>query len=173
VQLAAYLTDQGYSAMLAASVLGLQGSINIVGRFAGGAVSDRIGREKTLTLSVASFVICIVLLNLAGSVASPVILYVFAIFYGLGSGMTLPALMAAAADLFQGKHFGSILGVMTLGGFVGGALGSWLGGALFDVTKAYQANFLVATLVMMMSAALIWKARPGRVRLVRTAEAVS
>ncbi|HXG68624.1 MAG TPA: MFS transporter, partial [Blastocatellia bacterium] len=49
VQLVAYLTDEGFSPVLAASVVGVQGFINIIGRFSGGWLSDRIGREKTLT----------------------------------------------------------------------------------------------------------------------------
>jgi len=170
VQLVAYLTDIGYSSILAASVVGVQGFVNIIGRFAGGAISDRIGREKTLTLSVVAFLICLLLLNTAGAVTSQALLYVFAIFYGLGSGMTLPALMAAAADLYQGKHFGSILGVITLGGFSGGALGAWLGGYLFDLTQAYSVNFLVAAGMMLASAALVWKARPGAVKYVQAAQ---
>ncbi|HXG64599.1 MAG TPA: MFS transporter, partial [Blastocatellia bacterium] len=169
VQLVAYLTDEGFSPVLAASVVGVQGFINIIGRFSGGWLSDRIGREKTLTLSVVSFVICLMLLKTAGAIANPILAYTFAIFYGMGSGMTLPVLMAAAADLFQGKHFGSILGVVTLGGFTGGALGAWLGGHFFDLTQAYDVNFLAAALVMFVSAALIWKARPSRIRQVRVA----
>ena len=171
VQLVAYLTDKGYSSILAASVVSVQGFITIVGRFTGGALSDRIGREKTLTLSVISFVTCLVLLSAGGLIVSPIIVYVFAIFYGIGSGMTLPVLMASAADLFQGKNFGSVLGVITLGGFSGGAIGAWLGGYLFDLTHGYSVNFLVAALFMFVSGSLIWIARPGGVRLVRVTQA--
>ncbi|MGH9901024.1 MAG: MFS transporter [Pyrinomonadaceae bacterium] len=171
VQLVAYLTEKGYSPVVAASVVSLQGLVNVVGRFAGGTLSDRIGREKTLTLSVSSFIVCLLLLNAAGSSVGPAVIYAFAIFYGMGSGMTLPALMASAADLFQGKHFGSILGVITLGGFSGGAVGAWLGGYFFDLTQAYLVNFLAAGAVMIVSASLMWKARPGRVRFVRIAPA--
>jgi MFS family permease len=171
VQLVAYLTDKGYSSILAASVVSVQGFTTIVGRFTGGALSDRIGREKTLTLSVISFVTCLVLLTAGGLIVSPIIVYVFAIFYGMGSGMTLPVLMASAADLFQGKYFGSILGVITLGGFSGGAIGAWLGGYLFDLTHGYSVNFLAAALLMFVSGSLIWIARPGGIRLVRVTQA--
>ena len=166
VHLPVYLTDKGYSAVLAASVIGLQGLINFGGKFLGGFLCDRIGREKTLTLSIAIFISCIVLLNLSGIVVSPFLIYLFTIFYGMGYGMALPALMASAADLFQGNHFGAILGVMIFGGFSGGALGTWMGGYFFDLTQTYQVNFWVAAFVMVISAALIWKARPGRVRFV-------
>lgn len=166
VHLVAYLTDKGYSPVMAASVMGLQGLINFLGKFLGGVLCDRIGREKTLTLSIAIFICCIALLNIGGLVVTPLVIYAFTVAYGLGYGMALPALMASAADLFQGKHFGAILGVMIFGGFTGGALGTWMGGYFFDLTQAYQVNFWVAALVMVISAALIWKARPSRVRLV-------
>jgi MFS family permease len=164
VQLAAYLEEKGYNPILAASIIGLQGALNMFGKFIGGILCDRIGREKTLTLSIVVFVICIPLLNLAGIVINPALAYAFAVFYGIGFGMATPALMTSAADLFQGKHFGSILGVIIFGGFIGGAIGTWLGGHLFDLTHAYQINFLVAVLAMLTSSALIWKARPGSVR---------
>jgi MFS family permease len=166
VHLVAYLTDKRYSPVMAASVVGLQGLINVIGKFVGGVLCDRIGREKTLTFSIAIFIACIVLLNIGGLFFSPLAIYAFTIFYGMGYGMALPALMTSAADLFQGKHFGAILGVMIFGGFFGGAIGTWLGGYFFDLTHAYQVNFWVAGLAMVVSAALIWKARPSRVRLV-------
>jgi MFS family permease len=166
-QLVAYLGEKGYGPILVASVVGLQGMLNMVGEFVGGFLSDRIGREKTLTLSLVIFVTSIVLLNVVGVVTSPALLYVFTIFYGMGFGMAVPALIISASDLFQGKHFGSILGVIIQGGYFGGALGAWLSGRLFDLTGAYRVNFLVAGAAMLISAALIWKARPGSVRVVR------
>jgi MFS family permease len=118
-------------------------------------------------LSLLSFCAGIVFLNLAGAVSSPALVYVFTLFYGLGQGMAPPCVMISASDLFQGKHFGSILGVIFLGGYFGGAIGAWLSGSLFDLTGAYHANFLVSGLAMLISTALIWKARPGSVRKMR------
>lgn len=164
VHLIAYLVDKGYSPLMAASVMGFQGLINIIGTLLGGMLGDRIGREQTLSLGMAIFIACIVVLNIGGFIVSPVCIYGFAVLYGIGYGMAFPALMASVADLFQGKHFGSILGVILLSGYFGGALGSWLGGFFFDLTHAYRLNFLVAGIVMLSSAALIWKAGPGQVR---------
>jgi MFS family permease len=168
VHLVAYLLDKGYSPILAASVMGLQGLINVIGTLVGGMLGDRIGREKTVTLGIVMFIACIVLLNIGGLIVSNPLIYGFAIFFGIGYGMAFPALMASAADLFQGKHFGSILGVIMLSGYFGGAIGAWLGGFFFDLTHAYRVNFLVAGALMLTSAALIWKAGPGRVRSVKT-----
>jgi MFS family permease len=170
LQLVAYLGDKGYGSIVVASVVGLQGMLNMVGQFTGGFLCDRIGREKTLNLSLVMFGAGIVLLNLAGAISSPALVYVFTLFYGVGQGMAAPSLMISASDLFQGKHFGSILGVIFLGGYFGGALGAWLSGRLFDLTGAYKLNFLLSGLAMLISMALIWKARPGSVRQMRSVE---
>lgn len=171
VHLVAYLLDKGYSSILAASIVGLQGLITIIGTVAGGALADRVGRERTLTLSVAIFIGSILLLNIGGLFVNPLIIYAFAVLYGMGYGMAHPALMASAADLFEGRHFGSILGVIILGAFAGGALGTWLGGYFFDQIRDYHINFLLAGVVMFASAVLIWMARPGQVRIVRSVQA--
>lgn len=168
IHLIAYLVDKGYSPLTAASVMGFQGLINIIGTLLGGMLGDRIGREKTLSLGVVFYIGCIVFLNLSGLVVSLPLLVGFVLLYGIGYGMAFPALMASVADLFQGKHFGSILGVVLLGGYFGAALGSWLGGFLFDLTHAYRVNFLVAGTVMLLAAILIWKVGPGQVRRVMT-----
>ena len=166
LHLIAYLEDKGYSPQIAAYVMGFQGFINIFGTLLGGMLGDRIGRERTLSLGVLFYIGCIVFLNLSGLVVSLFLLVGFVLLYGVGWGMAFPALMASAADLFQGKHFGSILGVLLLGGYFGAAFGSWLGGFLFDWTHAYRLNFLVAGTVMFLAAALIWKAGPTQVRRV-------
>ncbi|MBX3276524.1 MAG: MFS transporter [Acidobacteria bacterium] len=171
VQLVAYLTDIGYSAALAASAVGLEGVGNIVGRFVGGAMSDRVGREKTLTLGAIVIVCCVMLLSVIGGLGVPALVYVFALCFGFGHGLTLPAFFSTAADLFQGRHFGSILGVCILGGYSGGALGAWLSGYMFDVTQAYSVNFTVSVVAMTAVAALIWRVRPGRIRYVRSISA--
>jgi MFS family permease len=171
VQLVAYLEDKGYSSILAASAVGLQGFVYIFGRFLGGALSDRIGREKAVSLSAAIFILFLALLYAAGMVKSPLLVYASVTLYGIGGAMPLPALMAATGDIFQGKHLGAIIGVIMLGGFVGGALGAWLGGQLFDLTHSYNAQFILTVLVTLASAALIWRARPSQIRAVRAAVA--
>jgi len=87
--------------------------------------------------------------------------------YGMGYGFCLTTMMAAYADVFQGPRLGAILGYLTLGGLLGGALGTAAGGYLRDVTGNYQTNFLLATLAFASSVALVWSAKPGSVRIVR------
>ena len=59
---------------------------------------------------------CIGLRYVGGIVVHPVIPYSFAIISGTAYGMAIPAIMTSVADLFQGEHFGSILGFTVIGG---------------------------------------------------------
>jgi len=69
------------------------------------------------------------------------LLYVYVIFFGIGFGSRAVIFSALTADIFSGKGFGSILGYSTVAVGVGGALGSWLGGAFYDWTGSYLVSF--------------------------------
>jgi MFS family permease len=107
------------------------------------------------------------ILSLVQAYPSALLLYASMILYGMGYGFTLPSMMASYADLFQGPRFGAILGTLTLGGLVGAAVGTSVGGHLRDVTGSYQLNFLIATIAFVLSVILIWIARPSGIRVVR------
>ena len=44
-------------------------------------------------------------------------------------------------DLFHGKHYGAILGFLEIGSGLGGTIGPWLSGFLFDRTQSYTVSF--------------------------------
>jgi MFS family permease len=80
---------------------------------------------------------------------------------GFGFGMRIAQLSAIPADLFGGPHLGAILGVIQSGGGLGGAIGPFLGGWLFDVTGTYTLAFVTAALAIAGSAVAAWfAARP-------------
>jgi len=58
--------------------------------------------------------------------------------------MRIAQLSAIPADTSSGPHLGAILGLVQAGGGVGGAIGPFLGGWLFDVTGNYRMAFIAA-----------------------------
>ena len=54
--------------------------------------------------------------------------------------MRIAQLSAIPADVFAGPNLGAILGVVQAGGGLGGAIGPFLGGWLFDVTRELSAR---------------------------------
>ena len=51
---------------------------------------------------------------------------------------------AIPAELFQGKHFGSIFGTLSSASILGAASGPWLTGALYDRFGSYAPAFWLA-----------------------------
>jgi MFS family permease len=83
-----------------------------------------------------------------------------------GFGMRIAQLSAIPADAFSGPHLGAILGVVHAGGGLGGAIGPYLGGWLFDVTGNYRLAFTAAAVCTGGAAIAAWGAarpvtRPG------------
>lgn len=154
----AYLTDLGWSKILAASILGNMGLMSSVGRLLFGAMSDRVGRFGGVTLSVlCSQIGIVVLLGMTHSSAVwP--LYVYALFFGLGYGARGPIISAIAADLFPGRSFGTIFGLMSIGHGLGGAFGPWYGGYVYDLFGSYRPAFLLAFCALFGVIACFWVA---------------
>ena len=73
---------------------------------------------------------------------------------------------AIPAELFQGRHYGTVFGTLSLAAIVGGAIGPWMAGALYDRTGDYVLAFWLAIAASVVSAAAIWLAAPRKVRAV-------
>src|SRR5206468_8628038 len=83
----------------------------------------------------------------------------------LGYGL-VSVIGAIPAEIFQGPHYGSIVGTVMLAAIVGGAAGPWVTGALHDATGSYTLAFWIAIGCSALSAGAIWLAGPRKVRVV-------
>ncbi len=163
----AYLVEGDYGAMQAASVVGLIGLVSVFGKIGWGWAADTLGREITYTLGVACLLIGIGLLVATRLVSFPPLLYLYGITFALGYAVSAPLWPAAVSDLFAGPRFGSIYGFVDLFAGLGQALGSWLGGYVFDLTGSYFLAFGIAASASVFSAAAFWMVAPRKVRRVR------
>lgn len=154
----AYLADVGFSKVLAAAVLGYMGLMSSCGRVIFGALSDRLGRFGGVTVSIACSQIGILVLLLIQDARVIWPLYVYAVFFGLGYGARGPIISAIAADLFAGRQFGTIFGLISIGHGIGGALGPWMGGVVYDRFGHYHLAFVFALLALFGVVAGFWLA---------------
>lgn len=161
-----YLTEIGFDATDAAWALGAVSLVAVPGQIALGHLSDRIGREWVWTAGCLGFVICCLALIALEHAPSLALVYLMVVAQGaLGYGLT-SVMGAITAEIFQGRHYGSIFGVLMLLMIAGGAAGPWLTGAIHDVTGSYAIGFWIATGLSVISAVAIWLAAPRKVRLV-------
>jgi MFS family permease len=164
----AHALDRGFSAVTLGWVFGVGGACTVVGNILGGTLSDRWGREWVFALGSA---IGIAGIGSLASVSGPddMLLLLGYVVAGIGFGMRISLLAAIPADLFAGRHLGVILGAAQGGGGLGGLIGPFLGGWLFDVTGSYQIAFAVAALAIAASAVAAWVAAPRRAQAARRA----
>jgi len=162
-----FLVDTGVDKMTAAFIFAFIGVISSAFRIFWGWLSDSIGREKTFTLGVICVCTGICLLLLLETTGKTDLVYFFVIFFGSGWGVTAPMFMSVAADLFQGRRFGLIYGLVEGSIGMGCALGAWIAGFIFDITQSYQWAFILAASISMVSCVFVWLAAPRKVRQMR------
>lgn len=161
-----YLVEIGFSPIVAAWALGLVSLAGIPGQIALGHISDRIGRESVWAASSLGFVVCYLALILLQQTPTLPLLYLMIAAQGvLGYGLT-SIFGAVVAEIFQGKHYGSIFGTLMLAAIAGGALGPWVTGALHDALGSYNLAFWIGVGASLLSALAVWQAAPGKVRVV-------
>jgi MFS family permease len=161
-----YLIEVGFRPTDAAWALGSVSLVAIPGQIALGHLSDRVGREWVWTLGNLGFVLCYLALLLLRDAPTPALLYVMIATQGmLGYGLT-SVIGAIPAEIFEGRHYGTIFGTLMLASIAGGAAGPWVAGALYDTTGSYALAFWIAIGCSVVSAVAIWRAAPGAVRAV-------
>jgi MFS family permease len=159
-----FMVDKGIDPMSAALIFALAGMSTSIFRIFWGWISDHIGREKAYTAGMLCLFLGVLSLLLMDSLGNEAFMYTFAFFFGMGWGATAPLFMATAADLFKGRIFGLIYGIVEGTMNFGGAIGSWIAGFIFDQTKSYRLAFMLAIIVCFLSCIFIWIAAPRKAR---------
>jgi MFS family permease len=159
-----YLIEIGFDPFEAAWALGLVSLLAVSGQIALGHLSDRIGREWVWTAGSAGFAICYAALLLMQYMQTEVLLYLMVASQGtLGYGL-VSVIGAIPAEIFQGRHFGTIAGTLVVATMLGGAAGPWVTGVLHDTTGSYAPAFVIAIICCLVSSLAIWFAAPRSVR---------
>jgi MFS family permease len=154
----AHVVDVGFSKLLSASIFGLAGLTSSFGRVIFGFIADRLSKQAAYTLNVAMTVVGVGALMILSDPSQVWLLYIYVVFFGIGFGSRAVIFSSLTADIFAGKGFGAILGYSTVAVGVGGAMGSYLGGAFHDWTGSYNLSFTLSTLVLVVSDVCIWLA---------------
>jgi MFS family permease len=88
----------------------------------------------------------------------PILLWCHIVIYGLGFGARAPLTAALTIDLFHGEHYGAILGFLTAASGVGGTVGPWFSGFLFDQTGSYELSFSLSIGMLAVGSVCAWLA---------------
>jgi len=156
----AHAVDRGFPQPTVVWLFALGAGSMMAGNLLGGWLSDRVGRGWVFVLGTAVAIFGIGCLALTRGPQDLVLLLLYTVS-GFGFGMRIAQLSTIPADVFAGPHLGAILGVVQAGGGLGGAIGPFLGGWVFDVTGSYRLAFMAAGVAVAGSAVAAWfAARP-------------
>jgi predicted MFS family arabinose efflux permease len=132
--------------------LAMIGLFNIIGSVAMGWAVGRWRMKSLLSLVYATRAVAVIVFLLAPK-TGPVML-VFAAVMGLTFLSTVPPTAGLVAKFFGPANMATLFGIVMLTHQIGGFLGAWLGGKVFEATGAYDWVWYI-DIVLAVGAALI------------------
>ncbi len=136
--LPSYLSDKGLPPWVAGATLALVGLTNVLGGIFAGIAGARWPGQKRISLAliyIARSVLTVLFILLP---LSPATTLIYGGFMGLLWLSTVPLTQGLVAQFFGLRWLATLFGIAFLSHQVGGFLGVWLGGLLFDLYKSYD-----------------------------------
>ncbi|MBA7658005.1 L-lactate transporter [subsurface metagenome] len=152
VHIVPHVTDLGVSDITAANILAATGGPTAAGMIGMGSVADRIGSKLIMVIGFVILIVAFLLLMPAREIW---MLYLFAVIFGFGYGGLLAVESPIVADVFGLRAHGVLLGIAMSALMVGGGIGPFVAGRIFDLTTSYQLAFLVCTILSVIALILI------------------
>jgi MFS family permease len=157
VQTVVYLVEQGFSAILAATVFGAASMASVFGIVTTGALADRYGPRRTVTATYAGSIAGIVVLFIVSWQARTELLVLYVIAFGLCQGARGPIISSITTRLFAGRQVATIYGVIYACNAFGAGLGALMAGVMHDLTGSYRPGFVFAVACLLVAVLPFWR----------------
>jgi predicted MFS family arabinose efflux permease len=136
VHLPPYLAEHGISKEVAGFAMGGIGLFNVVGAYTSGIIGGKYKKPVPLSLiyllrslAIAAFILLPI---------TPVTTFAFTASIGLLWLSTVPLTMGLVVAMFGTRYMATLYGFVFLSHQIGGFLGVWLGGKLYDQFGSYD-----------------------------------
>lgn len=132
-----FASYSGFPTLPSATAYGILSAVNLVGMIVAGWLTDRVNRPILLaSIYLLRSLTFIFLSSLPGSSIEN--LFLFAIFFGVVDYSTIPVTASLVASHIGLRVMGLAMGIISAGHAVGGAMGAFLGGYVFDRSGNYD-----------------------------------
>ncbi|MCD4677930.1 MAG: MFS transporter, partial [Desulfobacula sp.] len=149
--------DLGIQSSVAAGILSTIGGVSITGRFLMGGASDKIGEKSALLICLLCLLLALFWLQ---AVQTLWMFYLFALVYGFAHGGFFSLVSPLIAKFFGTKSHGLLFGIVIFSSTIGGAIGPFMAGYIFDVTTSYEIVFLILSVLCFIALALAASLKP-------------
>jgi len=144
-----HLRDLDFSVLAAARGISLLFTMGLVGKFAFGALADVLDRKRVFIINLGIMLLgSLCLASLDARLFWP-----FLILFGMGWGGLFTMFQVLTIDCFGLKAAGKVLGTITVLNALGGGLGPWVTGVIYDQTGSYRLAFMLV--VVLVAVALV------------------
>ena len=152
--LPAYIVDRGLDAGTGAWALALVGLANVVGSYSAGVMGGKRSKKYLLSFIYGARAVVIAIFVLMPMTTLSVLIFAFAM--GLLWLSTVPLTSGLVAQIFGPRYMATLFGIVFFSHQVGGFLGVWLGGRLFDLTGSYTVVWWISTGLAVFAAIVHW-----------------
>jgi MFS family permease len=147
------MREQGFAVQVAATGLTVLFSLGLVAKIASGILADRFGHKRVFvgTLTVMALGTWL-MISTNDTTFWPAVVLV-----GVGWGGLYTLLQFLCAETFGLRDLGKILGTITVLDTLGGGMGPFLTGLMYDAWGSYSRPFTI--IAVMVTVALVLAAR--------------
>ncbi len=157
IHIVQHAIDLGISKAVAAGVLSAIGAVSISGRFLMGGAGDKIGEKPALFICLLFLLAALCWLQVVKTLW---MFYLFAVIYGFAHGGFFTIGSPLIAKLFGTKSHGLLYGIVIFSSTLGGAIGPFMAGYIFDVTQSYKIVFLILAALCIIALLLTATLKP-------------
>jgi predicted MFS family arabinose efflux permease len=157
VHLPAYAASLGFESWVGVSALTLVGVANIAGTYFAGRSTKYLRQQRTLSLIYLTR--SLVFLGLLLLPPSPATILTLSAILGLFWLATMPLTSGLVATFFGTTWLSLLYGIVAFAHQLGGFVGVWAAGVLFDITKSYDAMWWISFALGIIAALLHWPIR--------------
>jgi MFS family permease len=136
LHLPSYLIDRGLSAEVGGWTLGIIGLFNIVGALLSGYLASRMPKRYILAFIYSTRALAVIFLITMP--AHPAVALIYGAVTGLLWLSSVPPTSGLVAVMFGPRWLSMLVGITFLSHQVGGSLGVYLGGLLYEMTGSYN-----------------------------------
>jgi sugar phosphate permease len=146
-----FAQGKGFDTSIIALTFSIIAAFNILGTIVTGLLSDRLNRG--LQLALIYMVRCLMFIFLL-TIQNPKLLIIFAIFYGSTEMATIAPTNSLTVSIFSEYSIGAVIGLVAISHQIGGALGSWIPGLVYDLTGSYYPIFIFSIGLLVVAAVI-------------------
>jgi MFS family permease len=136
LHLPSYLIDRGLSVEVGGWTLGIIGLFNIVGALLSGYLASRMPKRYILAFIYSTRALAVIFLITMP--AHPAVALIYGAVTGLLWLSSVPPTSGLVAVMFGPRWLSMLIGITFLSHQIGGALGVYLGGLLYEMTGSYN-----------------------------------